>query len=545
MTAIKSHAGQRDLKAALAAYNTFIASHSPGASGSNEKIPQQTFTMLLKMAVAENQPDKASIFLHHMVDSTVTPSLQQFQSVINLFSKNYQSAQCEKSFALLEKANVEPDVKLFNAMIKSFAKAGDAAGAIKYFELIGTKRLKTDLMSYNNILHTAARAGKPKMAMTYFDEMKDRSVSPDVASANCVLDAFSRGRNWHGCEEFFMKTFVNSGGGGDAANDSSPQSTYANVKVRETKKMRPSEISFNSLINSFRHADDCSRGIEWFNRMSDFRVQPSNITYNSVLHLYAEHSDYESASIVFQRMQAFDESRKGRKLVDGTSWHTLMSAFVRAGKMNEAEIIFRNMQKFFVPDALTYRCLSLGFKRVGDKTKAELYGDMLRQVASDTSFNSGKIKGPQKDRATNDLSVEKVLAQIKACVPRRDLNTACRLFESLHGRTNVNVPLAAYETIIRLSNELDDGAAAEKIIKLANENKVTIFQSPLLARALYFTGEIGKEISENLYSAVASVLAYIFKIERGEETDYPDFELPDDMSFDEYGKTLTENMEKK
>ena len=74
--------------------------------------------------------------------------------------------------------------------------------------------------------------------------------------------------------------------------------------------------------------------------------------------------------------------------------------------------------------------------------------------------------------------------------------------------------------------------------KLADENKVTVFQSPLLARALYFTGEIGKEISENLYSAVASVLAYIFKIERGEETDYPEFEIPENMSFEEYGKTI-------
>ena len=79
---------------------------------------------------------------------------------------------------------------------------------------------------------------------------------------------------------------------------------------------------------------------------------------------------------------------------------------------------------------------------------------------------------------------------------------------------------------------------AEKIIKLADENKVTVFQSPLLARALYFTGEIGKEISEYLYSAVAAVLAYIFKIERGEETDYPEFEIPENMSFDEYGKKI-------
>ena len=82
------------------------------------------------------------------------------------------------------------------------------------------------------------------------------------------------------------------------------------------------------------------------------------------------------------------------------------------------------------------------------------------------------------------------------------------------------------------------GMMAEKIIKLAGESNVTVFQSPLLARALYFTGEIGKEISENLYTAIASVLAYIFKIERGEDIDYPDFNVPDEMNFDEYGKKI-------
>jgi len=82
------------------------------------------------------------------------------------------------------------------------------------------------------------------------------------------------------------------------------------------------------------------------------------------------------------------------------------------------------------------------------------------------------------------------------------------------------------------------GMMAEKIIKLAEDSNVTVFQSPLLARALYFTGEIGKEISENLYAAIASVLAYIFKIERGEDIDYPDFNIPDEMNFDEYGKKI-------
>ena len=80
------------------------------------------------------------------------------------------------------------------------------------------------------------------------------------------------------------------------------------------------------------------------------------------------------------------------------------------------------------------------------------------------------------------------------------------------------------------------GMMAEKIIKLAGDSNVTVFQSPLLARALYFTGSIGEEISEKLYTVIASVLAYIFKIERGEDIDYHEVEIPDEMSFDEYGK---------
>ena len=43
---------------------------------------------------------------------------------------------------------------------------------------------------------------------------------------------------------------------------------------------------------------------------------------------------------------------------------------------------------------------------------------------------------------------------------------------------------------------LGRGMMAEKIIDLAKDSNVTIFRSPILARALYFTGEIGQEISD-------------------------------------------------
>jgi len=82
---------------------------------------------------------------------------------------------------------------------------------------------------------------------------------------------------------------------------------------------------------------------------------------------------------------------------------------------------------------------------------------------------------------------------------------------------------------------LGRGKLATDIIEIAGSENVPIFQSPLLARALYFTGKIGEEIHEELFSAVAAVLAFIFRIANGEELDSPEIELPDNLQFTETG----------
>ncbi len=82
---------------------------------------------------------------------------------------------------------------------------------------------------------------------------------------------------------------------------------------------------------------------------------------------------------------------------------------------------------------------------------------------------------------------------------------------------------------------MGQGAIARQIMERANEHKITIFRSPLLARALYFTGEIGNEISDKLYNAVAIALAYIYRIEQGQTAEEPDITIPDELTFDEFG----------
>lgn len=80
------------------------------------------------------------------------------------------------------------------------------------------------------------------------------------------------------------------------------------------------------------------------------------------------------------------------------------------------------------------------------------------------------------------------------------------------------------------------GKMAEQIIERATDAKVRVLRIPLLARALYFTSDLGAEIEEGLYNAVAIILAYVYRIDRGEVLDEPEISLPPEMRFDENGR---------
>ena len=82
------------------------------------------------------------------------------------------------------------------------------------------------------------------------------------------------------------------------------------------------------------------------------------------------------------------------------------------------------------------------------------------------------------------------------------------------------------------------GRNAEKIIDKGTSKNVTVFSSPLLARALYFSSNIGQEIDSRLYGAVAAVLAYIIHTDQGLEMQQPIVEVPKDLHFNEFGRAL-------
>jgi flagellar biosynthesis protein FlhB len=82
------------------------------------------------------------------------------------------------------------------------------------------------------------------------------------------------------------------------------------------------------------------------------------------------------------------------------------------------------------------------------------------------------------------------------------------------------------------------GDVALAIKALAKENHVPSLEYPQLTRAIYFTTRTGRTVSEDLYIAVATILAFVFRLENAlaSEAVRPVVEVPAAKRFDADGR---------
>ena len=84
------------------------------------------------------------------------------------------------------------------------------------------------------------------------------------------------------------------------------------------------------------------------------------------------------------------------------------------------------------------------------------------------------------------------------------------------------------------------GASALAIRELAAENNIPVLEYPGLARAIYYTSRNGQEIRDDLYLAVATVLAFVFGLNSraAGNVRQPDIDVPETARFDENGNKV-------
>lgn len=143
------------------------------------------------------------------------------------------------------------------------------------------------------------------------------------------------------------------------------------------------------------------------------------------------------------------------------------------------------------------------------KSKMKMSHQEVRQESKESDGNpqmKGKLRQRQREIAQGN-SV--------GAVPKADF--------VLMNPTHFAVAIKYDDKTMRAPQVISKGAdlLAMKIRDIAKNNSIPVLQSPMLARALYANAELDQDIPASLYTAVAQVLAYIYRLKAAMRGDGP------------------------
>ncbi|PKO45135.1 MAG: flagellar biosynthetic protein FlhB [Betaproteobacteria bacterium HGW-Betaproteobacteria-22] len=161
----------------------------------------------------------------------------------------------------------------------------------------------------------------------------------------------------------------------------------------------------------------------------------------------------------------------------------------------------------------------------------------LYQYAEKLKMSKEEVKRESKESDGNPEIKARIRQQQREMSRRRMMAEIPKADVVITNPTHYAVAVKYKEGGMRAPIVVAKGAdaVALKIREIAQENQIPTLESPKLARAIYAHTELGKEIPEALYAAVAEILAYVFQMriynkEGGFRPEVPEtLPVPDDL----------------
>jgi len=137
-----------------------------------------------------------------------------------------------------------------------------------------------------------------------------------------------------------------------------------------------------------------------------------------------------------------------------------------------------------------------------------------------------EVKQEHKESDGNPQMKGRMRARAREIAQRSSVQAVPRADFVLMNPTHFAVALRYDEKTMAAPQVIAKGAdlLAMRIREMAKSHSIPVLQSPMLARALYAHAELDQEIPSSLYTAVAQVLAYVYRLKAAMRGDGP---MPD------------------
>lgn len=134
-----------------------------------------------------------------------------------------------------------------------------------------------------------------------------------------------------------------------------------------------------------------------------------------------------------------------------------------------------------------------------------------------------EVKQEHKESEGSQEVKSKLRARQREIAQRNSVSAVPNADFVVMNPTHFAVAIKYDEKTMRAPQVISKGAdlLAMKIREIAKTHAIPVLQSPMLARALYANAELDQDIPSSLYTAVAQVLAYVYRLKAAMRGDGP------------------------
>jgi pentatricopeptide repeat protein len=300
--------------------------------------------------LSEQQPRRTTSLV--MSTRTVAPRLSTTSSGQDPLLDH---AELGEALLLRMISQVETNVNSFppspsnlNMVLNLWAKVGDGQRAWQLLQRV-VPVVRPDLQSYQAVLQAYATSGQGAAAEAILAEMcrptsskslLSYTIRPDVTSWNIVLAAWARAPNKVAAAQRVEKMLVamvkfgNGGGGGDGTWSSAADS------LNDTEQAQSNGVDHASgLLDD----DFAILGGSAQEHLLHRAIKPNLTTFNTALSAWARVGEAETCARLLGEMRDLHAAGRLEDPPDIFSYATVLNAFAKAGRPDQAEALFDEM----------------------------------------------------------------------------------------------------------------------------------------------------------------------------------------------------------
>jgi len=312
---------------------------------SNKLVPDQiTFNTLIKGACKGKDLPMALDFYRDMKRHSLKPNRITYNSLMDLAVKLQDIFQALEFLDEMQKDDITADGYTYSIILNGLKVSNSNPDLVKssldnIAKVIENGEFKLDEVFFNSILDVCSKYDLFTQMEFFYNIMREKKISESSVTYGILIKAYGKGNDFEKVQNIFEKMIQSSMPINEVTYgcvlDACAKSGKMSIALKIFESLKNSNVNMNSIvfttiIKGYINSQSYNEAIKFFNEIKHYVDLPGMIiTYNCALDLYVRKGDIANASILFKEI----EKLYGADLI---SYSTIIKGLCQAEKKNEA-----------------------------------------------------------------------------------------------------------------------------------------------------------------------------------------------------------------